>query len=261
MRECWPRPALTPHLQKQMGNKPVKKKQARYAAEDEEFRNSFFRLKKIDLTDAQKKFKKIIVENEIVFGTGPAGTAKTFISCLAALELLKEGKVDKIILNKPMEESGEHLGFLPGPLAEKMAPFMQSFLDTFEKLMDSTDLGRLINEKQIEFKPLAYMRGSTFDNALVILDECQNLDFRQLMLAITRMGRNTKYVVIGDVSQYDIDHKKLALPTFVEMCKGIKGVESFEFEKKDIMRNPILIEIAERYDVLKAKGVVTPSKK
>ena len=242
-----------------MGSKTTKKKQPRYEAEDEEFRNSFFRFKKIELTESQKAFKKMIMSNKITFGTGPAGTTKTFVSCLAALEMLKDGQVNKIILNKPIEESGEHLGSLPGTAEDKFAPYMQSYIDTFADLMDTTDLGRLLNDKEIEFKPLAYMRGSTYKNSVVILDEVQNMDFRQLMLAVTRLGKGTKYIIIGDVSQYDIDLKKLALPTFIKMCEGIEGIGSYTFVKKDILRDPILIEIAERYEKLKAEGAITPS--
>lgn len=105
------------------------------------------------------------------------------------------------------------------------------------------------------------MRGSTYKNPVVILDEAQNMDFRQLMLAVTRLGKGTKYIIIGDVSQYDIDLKKLALPTFIKMCEGIEGIGSYTFDKKDILRDPILIEIAERYEKLKAEGAITPSKK
>lgn len=212
-------------------------------------------LRQIDLKPSQAEYCQKILTNEITFCYGPAGTSKTFTACLAALQLYIDGKIKKIILSKPIQESGEKLGFLPGDVKDKIDPFMESYRSNLVKLLhDSASVGWLEATGAIEFRPLAYMRGATFDNALMILDEAQNADFKQLMLFITRMGKNSKVLICGDVSQYDIAKSKVALPDFINLLSGINNLGVHTFKDEDIVRNKILIQITERYEKWKAEN-------
>lgn len=215
----------------------------------------------IELTDRQYEFYNKLMSSEITFGYGAAGSSKTFTSCYAALKMLDRGDVERIYLTKPIQESGEKLGHLPGDISEKTDPYTESFYGNMEKLIDPMDLAALINEKKIEFKPLAYLRGVSLDNAVMILDEAQNCDFRQLQLYISRMGKNTKVFITGDVSQYDIEHNKVALPNYINMIQHIDGVSVHEFTKDDIVRNSILIQITDCYEKFKAEGKTTANKR
>lgn len=209
-------------------------------------------IERIKLSPKQVELIDIIESNNIIVITGPAGTSKTFIDCYYAVEALRARKFDRVLLTKPIQEAGEKLGFLPGDVEQKIDPHYESYKITLQKMMSRKILEQLVKDKYIDFRPLAYMRGATFDNTLMILDEAQNADVRQLMLFVTRMGNNSKVLVSGDVSQYDINRHLVALPFFADMLKGIKGVGLFEFTQEDIVRNKILIEITERYEKLKA---------
>lgn len=211
-------------------------------------------LKGVFLKERQVEYKKIITGNKITFCHGPAGTSKTFTTIYTALELLAEEKIKQIILTKPIQESGEKLGFLPGSVDEKIMPFMESYRDSMNYILGIQNADWLFSSGLIKYEPLAYMRGRTFHDSMMILDEAQNADFRQLMLFISRMGKNSKVVVSGDVSQYDIERNKVALPNFVKMLEGINGVAAFEFNKEDIMRDKILIEITDRYEKWKSEN-------
>lgn len=218
--------------------------------------------KKLNFTDSQKEFQKKIHENQIIVCQGPAGTSKTFTAMQAALQLMlnPENNFYKIVLTKPIEESGEKLGSLPGAVDEKIEPYMASFFDNGEKIIGGENFGSLMNMNKIEFKPLAYLRGRTFDNTIMILDEAQNCDFRQLILYVTRMGRGSKVIIMGDVSQYDIKKNKIALPAFVQMLAGIKDVIAHNFTREDIVRSKILVQITDRYEQWKAENKITDSK-
>ena len=206
-------------------------------------------LKQIHLKKSQEEYLSKIISSEITFCYGPAGTSKTFTACLAALQLYLSGKIRKIILSKPIQESGEKLGFLPGEIKDKIDPFMESYRSNLVKLLhDSHLVSWLETAGVIEFRPLAYMRGATFDNCLMILDEAQNADFKQLMLFITRMGKDSKVLICGDVSQYDIAKNRVAMPDFINLMTGIHGLAIHQFDDSDIVRNKILIQVAERYE-------------
>lgn len=206
-------------------------------------------LKHITFNESQRKYFDTIIKSEISFGFGPAGTSKTFTACYAALWMYLEGTIDKIILSKPIQESGEKLGFLPGEIKDKIDPFMESYRSNMVKLLHDPQLVNWLEEANIiEFRPLAYMRGATFDNSLMILDEAQNADFKQLMLFLTRLGKNSKVLICGDVSQYDIAKSKVALPDFIKLIDGVRGVGVHQFMDTDIVRNKILVEITERYE-------------
>ena len=206
------------------------------------------------LKGRQEEYKDAILNNKVTFCHGPAGTSKTFTTIYAALQLLAEGKISQIILSKPIQESGEKLGFLPGTVDEKIRPFMESYMDSLTQIVGKDTATWLLAIEMIKYEPLAYMRGRTFHDCIMILDEAQNADFRQLMLFISRMGKGSKAVVSGDVSQYDIEKNKVALPNFVKMLEGINSIGYFQFEKEDIMRDKILIEITDRYEKWKSEN-------
>lgn len=205
-------------------------------------------LNRIYLKESQQEYVDTILKNQITFCYGPAGTSKTFSACYAAIKLFREKKIKKIILTKPIQEAGEKLGFLPGTIDEKIAPYIKSFTSNIEKIIGFSEAAKLLGSGCVEFQPLAYMRGDTFDDAIMILDEAQNADYKQLMLFITRMGEASKVVIAGDVSQYDIERSKVSLPQFIELMTGVKGVGVHQFSESDIVRAEILQEVVRRYE-------------
>lgn len=206
------------------------------------------KLKKIQLRQSQRKYLNEIENNEITFCYGPAGTSKTFTACYAALKLLKEKRIKQIILCKPIQEAGEKLGFLPGGKDEKVDPYMKSYKSNIEKIIGPEETKILFDKNIIKFEPLAYMRGDTFDNSLMILDEAQNATFKQLMLFVTRMGKESKVIVTGDVSQHDIAASRVSLPDFINLIQSVRGVGTHIFGESDIVRAKILQEIVKKYD-------------
>ena len=205
-------------------------------------------LKKVQLRQSQRDYADKISNNSVIFCTGPAGTSKTFISCYSALNLLAEKKIKQIILCKPIQEAGEKLGFLPGDVNEKVGPYMTSYISNIEKIAGKEMTEHLLDTEKIVFRPLAYMRGDTFDDSLMILDEAQNAEWKQLILFITRMGKKSKVIISGDVSQYDIAKNKVSLNSFIELFQHVKGVCVHTFGNKDIVRAKILQDIVQIYD-------------
>jgi phosphate starvation-inducible PhoH-like protein len=211
----------------------------------------------IKFTNSQLKFFKTIQDNFLTVCTGPAGTAKTFVACYAALDALKAGGSQKrIVLARPAVESGENLGFLPGDKDEKIAPYMDGYISNMEKILKNHDkLKAMVGKKVIDMQPLAFMRSRTFDDTILILDEAQNADLRQLMLVVTRMGQNSKIIICGDVTQWDIKTRRKDLLTFSEKVSyNVDECATFEFTREDIVRNPILIKLTDNYEKYKEEN-------
>jgi phosphate starvation-inducible PhoH-like protein len=207
----------------------------------------------IELTPKQHELYKAIRNNIFTTVQGPAGTSKTFTTCYASLCLLADKKIEKIIITKPIQESGENLGFLPGDIEEKTAPFMRSYISNFEKIIGKQNTEFLKTSGAICVEPLAYMRGVTYDDSIILLDEAQNATMKQLVLWITRLGKNSKAVLMGDISQYDIKKKDSKFLDFIKMVDGLEEINTFNFTSEDIVRNKFLIEIVNRYEKYKEK--------
>ena len=201
----------------------------------------------IKFTDSQLKFFRSISDNFLTVCTGPAGTAKTFVACYAALDLIKKGEQKRIILARPAVESGENLGFLPGSVDEKIAPYMEGYTSNMEKILKSKEKIKLmIDKKIIDMQPLAFMRSRTFDDSILILDEAQNADLRQIMLVVTRMGQNSKIIICGDTSQIDLRNRKDSGLDFMNtLAARIGGVNVIQLKKNH--RHPIVPEILDVY--------------
>jgi phosphate starvation-inducible PhoH-like protein len=208
----------------------------------------------VRLTDKQTDLFKGIRNNTLTVVHGPAGTSKTFTSCYTALSLLADRKIDKIIITKPIQESGEQIGLLPGTVNEKIDPYKQSYYTNFCKILDRATIDWLFSLEEIVFEPLAYMRGSTYDNCIMLLDECQNASIKQLMLWATRLGKDSKAVMMGDTSQYDVKKKDSGYVDFIDMTNGMKDLFMLEFKNEDIVRNKFLIELAKRYDKYRSEN-------
>jgi phosphate starvation-inducible PhoH-like protein len=224
---------------------------------DEHIKFQYY-LKKLDknikLTEKQKEYINKIYNNDITFCTAPAGTGKTICACYALLKLLFEGKIEKIIFTKPIKESGENLGFLPGDIAQKIEPYAESFIYTCKKLLNPEIIDYLLETSYIENRPMAFMRGITFDHCGLFLDEGQNTLYQQIMLYITRIGQNSKMIIAGDITQSDIRKKETCLLDIINILDGVEGVVLHEFKREDIMRSKILIEITDRYEKWKEKN-------
>lgn len=209
-----------------------------------------------DITKKQKDLLKMLDANKIITITGPPGTSKTFIACYAATQALLAGKCKKIILSKPTEvlAGTKDPGALPGTLDEKMAVFAESFIDSFEEFLSPKDFKHLWDEKLIEFKPAQFLRGRSLKDSYIIIDEFQNFDIKALKSIVTRLGRNSKIVFMGDTRQNDINKKYVAIEVFNEIISTIQGCSTFKFEKSDIVREQILIDIIDRFEQFEDSG-------
>jgi len=208
----------------------------------------------VDLTSKQSKLRDMISRNSLTIVSGASGTSKTFTSCYTSLKLLSERRIEEIIITKPLLESSFNMGHLPGTIDDKTYPFMKSYISTFSKIIGKEKTQELLTNEVIKIETLNFMRGETYDNSILLLDEAQNLDMKDLMLWITRLGKNSKAVLMGDISQYDVKENKSKFRNFKEILDGMDDHESFEFERQDIVRNPFLIDITDRYEKWKAEN-------
>lgn len=200
-------------------------------------------------TDGQAGYLKAMTENELVFALGPAGTGKTYLAVAVAVAALRSGSVKKIVLVRPAVEAGEHLGFLPGDLEAKINPYLRPLLDALHDLMDYEQIRRYMSNDLIEIAPLAYMRGRTLNDAMIILDEGQNATIPQMKMFLTRMGNNARIVVTGDPSQNDLPPgTPSGLNDAVGRVRGIKSVGVITLSKADIVRHPLVQAIVQAYE-------------
>lgn len=185
---------------------------------------------------------------DLIFGVGPAGTGKTFLAVAAAVEALKQERVDKIIVTRPAVEAGEKLGYLPGDLAEKVDPYLQPIWDAFRSQMNENDLKARRERRQIEVAPLAFMRGRTLSNAFVIVDEAQNATILQMKMVLTRLGEGSRMVVTGDPSQIDLVRPdQSGLSHAIHILGDVTGVEIIRFAVQDVVRHRLVAKIVEAY--------------
>ncbi len=195
-------------------------------------------------TRNQQVLVQAVEQNDMVFAIGPAGTGKTYTAVALAVKALKERKVRRIILTRPAVEAGENLGFLPGDLREKLDPYLQPLYDALKDMIPASRLADHLDEGVIQIAPLAFMRGRTLDHAFVILDEAQNATLPQLKMFLTRMGRNAKFVITGDVTQVDLpDRQPSGLMPAVSMLRDVPGIGVVELDEKDIIRHELVTRV------------------
>ena len=196
----------------------------------------------------QKEYVKALKENKIIMSLGPAGTGKTYLAVAVALTMLLEKKVERIILSRPAVEAGEHLGFLPGDMKEKIDPYLRPLYDSLHDLFDYEKIQKKIESGEIEIAPLAFMRGRTLKNSFAILDEAQNATRTQIKMFLTRIGENSKLVVNGDPSQIDLPNKNQSgLIESQKILKNIKEISIVNFDHKDVIRHPLVTKIVQAY--------------
>lgn len=200
-------------------------------------------------THGQKRYVEAIESNDIVFGVGPAGTGKTYLAMAVAMTKLLNGEVERIVLTRPAVEAGEKLGFLPGDLVEKVNPYLRPLYDALHDMVDMEKAQRLVASGQIEIAPLAFMRGRTLNESYVILDEAQNTTREQMKMFLTRLGRNSRSVITGDITQIDLPReKKSGLIQALKLLQGVKGIHIHHFTDADVVRHPLVAEIVKAYD-------------
>jgi phosphate starvation-inducible PhoH-like protein len=200
-------------------------------------------------TEAQKAYVRNLFDHELTFGIGPAGTGKTYLAVAVGVTFLIGGHVDKIILSRPAVEAGERLGFLPGDMKEKVDPYMQPLYDALNDFLPQKQVLKLIEDKQIEIAPLAFMRGRTLANAFVVLDEAQNATSMQMKMFLTRLGEGSRMVITGDRTQVDLPRGTASgLAEAERIITGVKGVSFNYFTSKDVVRHPLVGRIIEAYE-------------
>lgn len=208
-------------------------------------------LRDVDLTPITRQQDaaiRAISRASISFLLGPAGTGKTHIACGYAARCVADGRVERIILTRPIVEAGESLGFLPGTFEEKSAPYLLPIHDSLDAVAGKSGRRREQLRASLQVAPLAYMRGRTFNNAIIVVDESQNCTLSQLRLVISRLGRDSQMILTGDLSQSDLRSHERALGTVVERLEGASGVAVFRFDAAGIVRHPILADVLKRLE-------------
>ena len=200
-------------------------------------------------TENQQLLVKAFENNDLVFATGPAGSGKTFVAIALAVKALKNKEVRKIILSRPAVEAGEKLGFLPGEMKDKLDPYLQPLYDALQDMIPAAKLKEYMENNVIQIAPLAFMRGRTLNDAVIILDDAQNTTTHQIKMFLTRLGMNAKMIVTGDVTQIDLPPSTTSgLIQAMQILKGVNGIGKIEFTKKDIVRHKLVQRIVEAYD-------------
>ena len=197
----------------------------------------------------QQKLVESYLHNDLLFAIGPAGSGKTYVAIALAMRALKNKEVKKIILSRPAVEAGEKLGFLPGDMKEKVDPYLQPLYDALQDMVPSSKLNDYIDKGIIQIAPLAYMRGRTLADAVVILDEAQNTTVPQIKMFLTRLGINGKMIVTGDLTKIDLPHSQVSgLKDAINRLSDIKGIATIYFEEQDIVRHPLIGKIVNAYN-------------
>ena len=200
-------------------------------------------------THNQRKMVSSSFLNDMLFAIGPAGTGKTYTAVALAVRALKNKEVRRIVLTRPAVEAGENLGFLPGDLKEKLDPYLRPLYDALRDMIPAEKLAHFIETGVIEIAPLAFMRGRTLDHAYVILDEAQNSTTLQMKMFLTRMGKNAKFIITGDVTQVDLPgHQKSGLVESVALLKGVKGISFVILDERDVIRHRLVKRIIQAFD-------------
>ena len=199
-------------------------------------------------SENQQQLVDAYEKNDMVFAVGPAGTGKTYLSIALAVKALKEKTAKKIILSRPAVEAGEKLGFLPGDMKEKIDPYLQPLYDALEDMIPAVKLQDMMEKRIIQIAPLAFMRGRTLSDAIVILDEAQNTTSAQIKMFLTRMGANTKMIITGDLTQIDLPREqKSGLRIALDILRDVKGIATVRFNDKDIVRHKLVTRIVNAY--------------
>lgn len=202
----------------------------------------------------QLKLVKEFDKNDMIFAIGPAGSGKTYTAIALAVRALKNKEIKKIILSRPAVEAGEKLGFLPGDMKDKIDPYLQPLYDALQDMIPAAKLKEYMELNIIQIAPLAFMRGRTLNDAIVILDEAQNTTTQQIKMFLTRMGTNTKMIVTGDMTQIDLPSSQTSgLIQALRILKGVKGISFVELNKKDIVRHKLVTRIVEAYEKFEEK--------
>ena len=205
-------------------------------------------------SENQLKLVKEYEKNDMLFAIGPAGSGKTYTAIALAVRSLKNKEIKKIILSRPAVEAGEKLGFLPGDMKDKIDPYLQPLYDALQDMIPAAKLKEYMELNIIQIAPLAFMRGRTLNDAVVILDEAQNTTTQQIKMFLTRMGMNTKMIVTGDMTQIDLpSSQKSGLVQALHILKGVKGISFIELNKKDIVRHKLVTRIVEAYEKFEEK--------
>lgn len=197
----------------------------------------------------QTRMVRSFAQNDLTFALGPAGTGKTYIAIALAVHALKNKQCRKIILSRPAVEAGEKLGFLPGDMKDKIDPYLQPLYDALEDMIPQQKLKEYMEAQTIQIAPLAFMRGRTLNDAVIILDEAQNTTRHQMKMFLTRLGMNGKMIITGDTTQIDLPRTvQSGLLQALRILKGVKGIGVIEYEKKDIVRHPLVQRIVDAYE-------------
>ena len=197
----------------------------------------------------QQKLVKAFQENDLTFALGPAGTGKTYVAIALAVRALKNREVRKIILSRPAVEAGEKLGFLPGDMKDKIDPYLQPLYDALEDMIPANKLREYMETNVIQIAPLAFMRGRTLSEAVIILDEAQNTTTHQIKMFLTRLGMNAKMIITGDITQIDLPHSQVSgLVQALKVLRDVTGIGKVQFDKKDIVRHHLVQRIVEAYE-------------
>ena len=203
----------------------------------------------------QTRYLERILEHDISFGVGPAGTGKTYLAVARAVEALESEEVRRLVLVRPAVEAGERLGFLPGDLAQKVDPYLRPLYDALFEMVGFERVGRLMERNVIEVAPLAYMRGRTLNESYIILDEAQNTTVEQMKMFLTRIGFGSKAVVTGDVTQIDLPRgQRSGLKQAIEVCHDVHGISFTFFEPKDVVRHRLVARILEAYEAFERQS-------